>query len=351
MTQVVPTRAAILQRIKTDYRVEVGADPLRRSVEYALCRALMGQSAGLYGLLQYYLKQLFPDTAEDQYLWRWVRIFLGDDGQKPATYWTGQIAMGGTPGTVVPKDTVLVRSDGQQYVTTAAGVVSTLIPASSVEPGLASNLDIGQQLSLGNPIVGVTTQAVVYSVTTTGEDPEKIEAARARLMQRLSSPPRGGGPGDYVAWALQYQGCTRAWEYRNPLGPNTVSISYVRDGDGLGAAVLPDATDRAAMLAHMQARVPITVDVFVNELTAVPVPIVIGGLSPDTPEIRAGILLALQDQFARDSEPGMPMARSRIDAAISAAPGEFQHTLQLPASNPTPGVHEFLVLGDVSYDV
>lgn len=350
MPYIPPDKLQILQRMKTDFRVELGADPLRRTVEYALIRALMGQSSAHYGATRYYFNQLYPDTAEDQYLWRWVGIFLGQDGQKPATYWLGTVQFNGTNATVIPSGTTIVRSDGIQFSTTASGSITggyATCTATSEDPGAAADIDVGQPLALGSPITGVATTCYVTTVTQSGVDPESVSAAKTRLLQRLSSPPKGGGPGDYVAWALSYPGCTRAWEFPRLEGPGSVSVAFARDADGLGVDALPDASERAEMLAYLVSKVPVTVDPYVIELIPRPVNIVISGLDPDTVEVRASITLGLQDLFSRESEPAKALPLSRIDAAISAASGEYEHTLVSPTVTPVAATNEMLVLGTV----
>ena len=346
-----PARSEILARVRTDYRVETSVDPLRRSKEYGLLRALTGQSAALYGLARYYFRQLFPDSAEAQYFWRWLGIF--GLSQKPAQAWVGTFQFTGTAGTNIPTGTVVARSDGIQYQTTATGVIAangvTTVAAAAKVAGAASDLDVGQQLTLGSSIAGIATAVSVISVTATGEDAETATAALIRLLQRLRNPPRGGGPGDYVSWALEVPGATRAWEYPRQFGPNTVGVSFVRDGDGLGALALPDATERAEMQSYLNAHVPVTVDAHVNTLVAVPVDVSIGDLTPDTPDIRAAIILQLKDQFSQDAVPGGTIFNSRIDAAISGAEGEQSHTLLEPQFDTSVGVNEFPILGDVVF--
>lgn len=355
MSLTTPARSEILARVRTDYRVETGVDPLRRSKEYGLVRAVAGQSAGLYGLARFYFKQLFPDTAEDSFLWRWVGIFLGADGQKPAVAWAGGLNFTGSNATTIPSGTILARRDGAQYQTTqtvtlyGTPTAAATATATALEPGTASDLDVGAQLTLGTAIPGVAAAVTVSSVTQTGVDTESVTAGRTRLLQRLASPPRGGSKGDYIFWALKLPAATRAWEYPRQFGPNSVGVSFVRDGDGLGAEILPDASERAEMLAHLRSLVPVTVDVYVNELVAQPVDITIADLIPDTPDVRRAIEASLEDRFSRDVVPGGSIALSRIDEAISAAEGEFSHTLVQPSASPTTSHNGFLVLGNVTF--
>jgi uncharacterized phage protein gp47/JayE len=344
-----PDRQQILDRIKTDFRVEVGADPLRRSVEYGLARAQMGQSAGQYGHQRWIFQQLFPDTAEEQYFWRWAGIY--SVFQKPAQYWHGNITLTGIDGTLVPQSTVIVRSDGQQYTTDLAVNLSgaTSVASTSVVAALVADLSVGQPLALGTPLTGVNTACLVTGLVSSAADPERAQDALPRLLLRLGNRPKGGGPGDYVGWALELPGATRAWESPRIAGPNTVGVSFVRDGDGVGALALPDSGERAEMLAWLETKVPTTVDVSVIELLAVTVDLTIKDLTPDTSDIRAAIALSLQDYFTRESQPGSNLPISRIDDAISDAAGEFSHELLIPTIAPSAANNQLLVLGTITY--
>lgn len=57
------------------------------------------------------------------------------------------------------------------------------------------------------------------------------------------------------------------------------------------------------------------------------------GLSPDSVATREAVLAALDDLLIREAEPGGTLPRSRISAAISAAAGEYSHTLAGPVGD------------------
>lgn len=337
----VPTQQAIIQRVKADFRAELGVEPLRRSVEYALIRALGGQSKGLYATLQYIFREAFPTTAKVNF-WRWASLF--DITQKPATAWTGVYRFTGNDGTAIPSGTLLARADGKLYETTAdaevgssvSGRVDVAVEAS--EGGTVSNCDDETVLVLSSPVSGVDSDGEVQSTTVDGTDVEDIEDGLARLLQRLREPPSGGVSGDYVRWALEVEGVTRAWE--NSPGPGEVTILFVRDDDGSGAAILPNAGERSALQEYVQSKAPITVTVGVLELTAANFQVEITDLSPDTLAVRSAIDEALADFFVREAEPGGTIFVSRLREAISGAAGEVSHTLVWPAVDTTVAADE-----------
>ncbi len=349
-----PTRAAILEGIKADMRLELGTEPLRRSVEYALARVLTGQSKGQYGFLFRVYRNSFPDTADEESFWRWARTFGID--QKQAQPWQGIVRFTGVDTTTIPISTPIVRTDGVTYTTDVAadigdvvsGYVDIACTAIADDAGTDANNDDFQPLSIVTPITDVDNACIVQSTATTGSDIEDVEDGLVRLLVRLRTPPSGGGPGDYVAWALEVPGITRAWEFANLFGPNTVGVAFVRDDDGTGAAIIPDAGERATAQTYLNGVAPITVGVTVIELVALTVPIQISALDPDTAAVRAAIDLSLEDFFVQGAAPGATMARSRISAAISSADGELSHVLDTPASDVTSTTLQMPILGTVT---
>lgn len=350
-----PARPVILDRVKADIRAELGVDPLRRSVEYALARALTGQAKGLYGYLAWAFRQCFPDRADAEYFWQWAGIFGVD--QKAAAPWRGVVRFTGVDTTAIPISTSIVRSDGATYTTDAAdtigsvssGYVDIACTAASGYEGVDGNNDDGQPLSLVTPIADVDNTCTVQSTTTDGSDLESAEDGLTRLLIRLRTPPSGGGPGDYKAWALEISGVTRAWEFANLYGPNTVGVAFVRDDDGTGAAIIPSAGEIATVQAHLDSVAPITVGVTVITVAASSLNVTISGLNPDTAAVRAAIQTELEDLLVREGAPGGTITRSQLSSAISAAAGEVSHVLDAPAADVAFTSAQVPILGTLSF--
>ncbi len=355
MPYVPPTRAEILEGIKADMRLELGLDPLRRSVEYALARALTGQSKGQYAFIRWVFRQCFPDSADADAVWRWCRIF--GLTQKAATPWQGTYRFTGVDTTTVPAGTEVVRSDGYTYTTdvagdigeTTTGILDVAITAAADYYGTDGNNDDSQPLALVTPILDVDSDGVVLSTDNAGEDLETAEEGLERLLLHLRTPPSGGGPGDYIRWALEVPGVTRAWEFANLYGPNTVGVAFVRDNDGTGVDIIPDSTERTELEDYMATVAPITVGVYAIPLAALLVPVTISALDPDTGAVETAIGVSLEDFFLREAEPGATMALSRFDAAISAADGELSHVLDAPAAPVTATTAQLPILGTLSF--
>ena len=319
------------------------------SVEYRLAQALAAAVKGVYGYQSWRLKQQFPDSAEDTYFWRWAGIF--GIFQKAAEPWRGTYTFTGTNGSVIDAGTELQRPDGQLYTTDASGVISggeVTVAITASEAGAAANNEVGQELQLSSNIAGVDTDGTVESSTATGSDLEEPEDALARLAIKMAGASGTGAEGDYVQWALEVAGVTRAWEFPLLAGPNSVSVAFVRDDDGTGSDIVPDSTERDAVAAHLEEVRPITVTVEVITLAAQTVDIQFSELNPDTAAVKDAIAEAVADLFLREAAPGGTIALSQIAAAISGAAGEVSHVLTLPAADVVSTTSQIPIVGTVT---
>lgn len=348
-----PTFRQILTRVQSDLGQFSDGTVPRRTIEYFLAFAVAGVSRGLYGFQSWIHKQAYPDTAEETNFWHWFTQVHGLE-RNEAVAWEGIYIFTGVDGTDIPHETQVQRADGELYETDGlvtigddvSGQAAAVLRA--VNAGAAGNCEDLQELSLALPLTDVDPTGTVEFTTTTGNDIETIDDAKARLLTYLRTPPRGGGPGDYVVWALEVSGITRAWEFANRSGPNSVDVAAVRDNDGTGAAIVPDSGERATLLAHLESKAPITVTVNVIALTAVPLDVTLSSLTPDNATVRAAIVESLTDLLEREAAPGVTIPRSRIDAAISDATGETAHVMTVPAGDVTYADDEIGVMGTLT---
>jgi uncharacterized phage protein gp47/JayE len=327
---------------------------LRRTVENALARAIAGAAHGLHGHLVWLSKQLFPDTAEAEYVERWANIW--GLTRTPAVAASGDLDITGTPSTVCPDGTEWETADGYTYIqdgdTTIGGggtaTATVVADIASDDAGSDWNQTVGVTLSLVSPVSGIdSTGTVSGSGLTGGVDVESDAALLVRLLARLQTPPSGGGPGDYEAWALEVSGVTRAWEIANGDGPGTVVLYFVMD-DKAGT-IIPNASEVQAVQDHLDAVAPITADVNVYAPTAVPVSFTIL-VTPDTVAVRTAVEAELTDYILRNSEAdGTSFPLSQLDEAISLATGETDHELVTPWATPTFAVGEIATMGTIAW--
>ena len=77
--------------------------------------------------------------------------------------------------------------------------------------GAFTNCDPGTPISLAQPIAGINSGGLTVGFATGGADDETVDELRNRMLAKYRAPPQGGAASDYVLWALEVPGVTRAW--------------------------------------------------------------------------------------------------------------------------------------------
>lgn len=347
-----PTFTDILNSIQSDFTSRLpGSDStLRRSVINVVSYVLAGVAFGLYGFISWIALQVFPDTAESEFLRRWGAIW--GVTAIPATVSSGiAVVTGEVDGTFIPDGTILQRSDGVLFVTVGDVSLSSLtanLTVNSQIAGSSGNTNANAPLSFVSPIVNVDSPAIVDSNGLTGgADIEDDASYLSRLLQRIQLPPQGGDEQDYVEWAESQPGVTRAWCYPGELGVGTVSVRFMMDdtyADGIPLS--GDVTDVQDYIDTVR---PVTADVTVVAPVADVLNFTIHLNVEDTADIRAEVLANLTDMIKRDAIPGGTIYLSRINEAISLATGEYDHVLTLPAANVTHATGHIATMGTITW--
>lgn len=345
-----PSLSTLVRWAQSDIesRLSGAAASVRRTFEFVMARVVAGAAHGLHGHLVWLSKQLFPDTAEDVFAERWAGIWGLE--RVAAVKASGTVDITGVNLTVCPDQTEWQDGTGQIYiqdgdVTIAGGVATITVDAQLA--GVEGNQSVGAQLSLVTPVAGIdSTGTVSGSGLTGGADQETVDSLRSRLLERLQTPPKGGGPGDYVAWAKEVNGVTRAWEIANGDGLGTVVVYFARDDD---LDPIPDSTEVQDVQDYLDTVAPITADVNVYAPTAVDLDLTIAA-TPDTAAVRTAIEAALEDYIiANGGANGVTFPLSQLDEAISLATGETSHVMSVPAAAPTYTVGQLPVLGTITW--
>lgn len=228
-------------------------------------------------------------------------------------------------------------------VTRACGVLRVPIACSSA--GAVGNADDGTALILVTPVNGLPSSGVADTLTG-GFDTEELETWRARVIERYYWTPQGGADGDYVVWAKEVPGITRAWTYRHWMGTGTVGV-MIASSDLINP--IPEESTETAARQHIEPLAPVAgSDLYVFRPVAHKVDFHIR-VTPDTPEIRAAITAELRSFLLRDGYPQGELKVSRISEAISGANGEYSHQLLAPAENISIAKNELAVLGTISW--
>lgn len=364
-------RAQVQQDIAAD--PDIGDALLRFANTRVLGRAQADLAHLHYGYLDWIARQAVPFTAIDEFLEGWAG--LKGITRKPATAAAGTITFNGTPGIVLPSGTPVARGDGVEYATTAAGAVAgggtVTVPARASVPAAASNCDLGTAMSLGTAIAGIQSNGAAAAAFTGGADVEIDDDLRSRMLERYQAPPQGGAIADYVEWALQVAGVTRAWCKPNGMGAGTALVYFMMDltegahngfpqgTNGVAALETRDAPatgDQLAVANWIYPLRPVTALVYAAAPIASPVAFTIKNVAVP---LQAAVAAAIGDVFVRTGSPGGvtlldgtaggTVKLADVWGAIAAVPAVGDFIIQSPTADITMSAANLPTVGTITW--
>jgi uncharacterized phage protein gp47/JayE len=376
-----PTITTLIQQAKQDISAaNIGVDGfLRRAVLPLLATVQAGFAWLHYDYQDWISLQAVPFTATAEFADGWGA--LKGVTRLPATAATVTATFSGTNGVTIPAATVVRSLSGISYTTNGSATVSSgtaTVTATAVTPGSGSNVNVGAQLVLANPITGIVGNSGVVTATQAGADVETDAAYKTRYLQAYANPPQGGALADYLEWALAVSGVTRAWVMPNGMGAGTVLVYTMFDmvrssgggfpvgTNGVAAAETRDPSHLAAGDQLLVANAlfplrPVTALLYSNAPINTPVNFSITGLgSANTTANQTAITAALKDMFLRLGNVGGTLNPATMAAwpsitqdswfeAISSVLGTTPYNVPSPSAPLTPTNGELLTLGTVSF--
>jgi uncharacterized phage protein gp47/JayE len=335
---------------------------LRNAVLRVLAWCMSGLAYSVYGYLDWIARESVPFTATDEYLFAWAALI--GVYQKDSTPATGSAQFTGTSGLVLPSGAPLTRQDGVPYTTTADGTVDATglltVPIVAAVNGAATNADTGVAISIAAPVPGINSGGVTVTPLTGGSDQETQDELRTRMLFRYAQPPQGGSAADYIEWALEVPGCTRAWIQSSggqvqvyPMFDvaNAADGGFPQGTDGCASEETRGPTasgDQLTVAEHIWPVQPVTALVFVTAPVAFPVNVTIANLNPSTAAMEADILASLQDAFLAFGEVAGTVYPSQLYQAISATPGVVVFDMTIPAAPVTAPAGALPTMGTLS---
>ncbi|WP_329505761.1 baseplate J/gp47 family protein [Haemophilus parainfluenzae] len=317
-----------------------------------ICAAL---SAGEHMHLDWLARQIIPTTAEEDYLIEYC-LYKGIV-RKQASTATGVVTVTAANDTTIPEGTVLEDSNtGLTFITTQETVVKAGTADIAVKcetTGVDGNLKAGTSLSLTSAILGLLPTATVKAMSG-GADIESLSRLLARLIYRVQNPPANGAPHDYVRWATEVSGVTRAWCFERYLGGGSVGVAFACDDR---EDILPTAEDIARVRAYITGHkneatgqfegMPANVElyVFAPQFQAVNFKI---RLAPDTPTLRQAVRKSLSAYLA-NAGVGALLYLSQIRATVSNTAGEVDNSVIFPTADVQLLSDNIATLGDIEW--
>ncbi len=343
-----PTLAENISMIRTDLFAMLDLnDELRRMDEDVRAKVYAGSLHTVYGYLDYLARNMLPDLCDEDWLYR--HAGMKRCPRKQAVTASGYMRWDGVSDNLsVTAGAVIQRDDLVQYTvladtTSAGGVLRAPVTCSIT--GSTGNADDGVSLTLVTPVNGLPSGGLADTITG-GFDIEDLEEWRSRVLERYYWSPQGGADGDYIIWAKEVTGITRAWPYRHWMGTGTVGV-MVASSD-LIDPTLDDVTIAAAH-AHIAPLAPVAgSDLYLFTATKKVVNFTID-LNPDNDATRAAVKAELLSFLQRDGYPEGTLELSRINEAISIAAGERSHKLISPSTDTVIAKNELAVLGIITW--
>jgi uncharacterized phage protein gp47/JayE len=325
---VADIRDMLLRDIKNQLTdADVGPD----SDYFIRASAVASVAEGLYQHQGWIVRQIFPDTADTDYLVLHARTrgLL----RKPATTASGYADITGTANAKLPAGSQ-IKGDGVACMTTADATIGSdgkarvAVQASST--GASGNSVVAVQAALVSAPFGISSRVVVQPMTG-GTDNESDSALLERLLDIIRRPPAGGNKYDYRRWALEVPGVSSAYVYPLRRGLGTVDVA-ITSGEALPSQAIIDRVQ-----AHIDDVRPVTAK---SSLVVSPsirkvdftLHVELDGITIEMAQ--QAISVAITD-FVNRLSPGESLIRSQVEMMVSLTPGIKDRTLNDPAANVT----------------
>ncbi|HFZ7942849.1 TPA: baseplate J/gp47 family protein [Salmonella enterica subsp. enterica serovar Birkenhead] len=318
-------RADLLRDLKNQLPdADTGPD----SDYYVRASSVASVAEGLYQHQAWVVRQIFPDTADSDYLALHART--RGLKKKPPTTAKGLADISGSPGSTLAAGSQ-IRGENLAVMTTAdvkfTGSTAEA-PVTAVQSGASGNLVSPVMAELVSAPMGVNGRVVVKSLTG-GTDEESDGELLDRLLDIIRRPPAGGNQYDYRRWAMEVPGVTSAWVYPVRRGVGTVDIAITSAGGLASDEIIRNVQ------AHIDDVRPVTARnalVLSPQLRRVDFDVVVQAQGVTLEQLRPEVEKTIRGAMARIA-PGQPLIRSSIETLISLLPGVTDRTIVTPTAN------------------
>lgn len=318
---------------------------------YVRASSVASVAEGLYQHQGWIVRQIFPDTADAEFLYLHARLRgltkkAANNASGPATF-TGEPGASAAAGLVFKRDNVSWTTT--EDITIGQDAKSSVNAVSSL-PGTEGNTTSVISATLTTTPDGFDS-TVMVGLMAGGTDEESDAELLARLLEIIRRPPAGGNKYDYKRWALEVSGVSAAYVYPLRRGLGTVDV-VVTSAGGLPSQDVINRTQ-----AHIDDVRPVTAK---NTMVIIPaiqtfnvlVRVSLDGIT--LADARTAIKVALQDDDLR-REPGVAFIRSQAGTLISLISGITDYNIVTPAANISPAIDEskveWLRLGNVEVEL
>lgn len=373
-----PTLTQLKSTVAADIQSSLqGSDALLRFSSLKISGVAMAHLAhDQYGYLDYIAAQSVPWTATEENAYAWGALKGVTPGAAVAAT-NGAVTFSGENDKVIPAGTQMVWGGVTYTVDADATVVGgqVVVNAAASTAGADGNAPVGAVMTLGVAIEGINSNGAVTTAFTDGADAEDPDTFKTRMLAAYAQPPQGGAQSDYVGWAKQAPGVTRAWCKPMGMGPGTVVVYVMMDqveaahngfpqgsnGCASGEARAATASgDQLAVADYIYPLRPVQSLVYVCSPIPAPVNFTIAGISGASDSVKAAVAAALAGVCTQNQVlPGVSQTGGQatytvnlapFEAALAAVSGAVNALISAPAGNITLTIGQLPVVGTITYD-
>ncbi len=329
-------RSDILRDIKN---LNPDADTGVDSDLYIRASAVASVATGIYQYQGWIVRQIFPDTADTEFL-EWHARTRGLY-RKSATTASGTLTVTGEPGATAAAGYSVTRGS-LTWTTTAAVTLDAdgngTVAASYSTAGAAGNTTAATSGTFTSTPTGFDS-TVIIGVMAGGTDAESDSELLARLLDIIRRAPAGGNKYDYRRWAMSVDGVTAAYVYPLRRGLGTVDVVITSAGGAPSAEII------AAVQAYIDDQRPVTAKdclVLAPTFKAVDIDVRISVSGVTLTDAIANIIAAITDYISRLA-PGEAFIKSQAEMIVSQVTGVIDRNMLEPTGNIYPVVDESVV--------
>ena len=340
----IPTIKEINTNISNDLRskLNLAIDYLKKTLD-AFALVLSAQFHLVYLYLSDIQDNMFPDkaTTADQggTLERQGMIYMNRN-PFPDSVGSFKVSVSGVAGSVLRVNLTFKSNEdalnaGRVYILDAEYTLTGTadeIEIRSIGAGVDYNLNVGDNLTITEPVIGVDKTVTVTEVLVQPKAGETTELYRQAILNAIQLEPQGGSRADYRQWCTDAQGVRLVYPYVPDVDTGEVCV-YVEatladSNDGKGTptqSILEDVEDVIEMDPDItkpineRGRRPAQSFPSILPIVLVPVDVAIAGLSDDSQSVRDAIKSSITD-FLYDVRPfisGADLRRNKNDILYS----------------------------------
>ena len=341
----IPTISQLYENIANDLKnkLNLSNTDLKKVLD-VVAIVLAGQLKLSYLALSDIQNNVFPDTADSSKnggtLDRHGIIQLNRI-QRPATNGVFEIQVTSIIGSQLRSGLTFKSNDnslnpGKIYILDIEQITTSnpqIIEVRSIEGGVDYLLEVGDELTITEPIIGVEKIVSIVSIVDQPLAAESEADYRKAIIDSIQLEPQGGSKTDYRLWAADAQGVKNTYPFVKDGESGTVQVfveaTEVDSVDGYGTPPLSILNDVEEVIEfdpditkplYERGRRPIQANLEVLPITVNPVDVTITSLNENTVDIQNTIRENIK-QYLKEVRPfvaGGDLARNKNDILYSA---------------------------------